>query len=105
MKQMLSQKFGKSIEGTLLLYEDFDTLGYIDYIVRSAPYEDPILRWEDFLHHFWPIGFGNLVWKCRFDMSGALSILDKSTRIPYIKCIIQMNRNTYKCLCRKGVLL
>lgn len=29
-------------------YEDFDTLGHIDYIVRSAPYEDPVLRFEDF---------------------------------------------------------
>lgn len=33
-------------------YEDFDTLGHIDYIVRSAPYEDPILRWEDFPQYF-----------------------------------------------------
>lgn len=38
----------KTIYENLKDYEDFDTLGHIDYIVRSAPYEDSILRWEDF---------------------------------------------------------
>lgn len=29
-------------------YDDFDTLGHIDYIGRVAPYEDPLLYYEDF---------------------------------------------------------
>lgn len=42
----------KTIYENLKDYEDFDTLGHIDYIVRSAPYKDPVLRWEEFPQYF-----------------------------------------------------
>lgn len=29
-------------------YGDFDTLGHIDYIARTAPYEDPLLYYEEY---------------------------------------------------------
>ena len=33
-------------------YDAFDTLAHLDYISRNAPYEDPVLRYEDYPAQF-----------------------------------------------------
>lgn len=47
-KEAAYSAYLKTIYENIKEYEDFDTLGHIDYIVRSAPYEDPVMRFEDF---------------------------------------------------------
>lgn len=38
----------EAIYGNIREFEDFDTLGHIDYICRKAPYSDPLLHYEEF---------------------------------------------------------
>lgn len=68
-------------------YDDFDTLGHMDYIGRVAPYDDPLLYYEDYPDHI------DRILKLLIDKNKCLEIntrqFDKPQAVAALKTICQ----------------